>query len=204
MKNTHLIAQRTTARPVNPAATKSILPAFGMSIIASLAYPLSSCEDADRLLPLGLGALTMAFVSSITFKLMQSQTGSQPADAMELDDLNNKDLPDLKSVYVAVSTVSAAVHMVVITLPLLCGSRTAIETARCLGSSTDLVVLGKSICLWTLYTVLDMRRMGYVTTKEAVKAGLLSILSLLVFGPMATYSAVSSWRDMSIARLCVE
>jgi len=55
---------------------------------------------------------------------------------------------------------------------------------------------------WCLWTVFDMRRQGYVTTAQALRAALAVPAALATVGPGAMYAGVWHWREGVISDLC--
>ncbi|KAF4334853.1 FAD binding domain protein [Fusarium beomiforme] len=54
-----------------------------------------------------------------------------------------------------------------------------------------------------LYSIWDLRRVGFVRTDEAVKAGLLTLAGQWIVGPGATWAGLWYWRETKIASVCV-
>lgn len=54
-----------------------------------------------------------------------------------------------------------------------------------------------------LYSIWDLRRLGYVKTNEAVKAGLVTLASQWLFGPGATWAGLWYWRERKISTVSI-
>jgi hypothetical protein len=54
-----------------------------------------------------------------------------------------------------------------------------------------------------LYSIWDLRRLGYIKTDESVKAGIATLAGQWIVGPGATWAGLWYWREGKIAAVCV-
>lgn len=63
--------------------------------------------------------------------------------------------------------------------------------------------LGIASCAWAasgLYSIWDLRRLGYIRTQDAVKAALGAVMGQFLIGPGATRTGLAYWRETILAR----
>lgn len=58
-----------------------------------------------------------------------------------------------------------------------------------------------AVMVWLLYSIFELRRLGYVTTKTAVYAASAALVGQILVGPGATYAGMWAWREKLIAEL---
>ncbi|CEI63635.1 hypothetical protein FVEN_g6763 [Fusarium venenatum] len=65
----------------------------------------------------------------------------------------------------------------------------------------DMFLNAASVLANSLYRTFDLRRLGYITTKEAVSASLVVIATQPVFGPAAVHIGFLGWREEALMRM---
>jgi hypothetical protein len=65
----------------------------------------------------------------------------------------------------------------------------------------DMAIHTVVLVIWCLYTVFEMRHLGYVRTREAMVAAIGVSILLLALGPGAMYAGVWYWRENVISGL---
>ncbi|KAF5681260.1 zeaxanthin chloroplastic [Fusarium heterosporum] len=65
----------------------------------------------------------------------------------------------------------------------------------------DMFLNALSVVTHSIYRTLDLRRLGYITTKEAVSTVLASLAMQPVFGPAAVHMGFLGWREEMFARM---
>lgn len=116
-------------------------------------------------------------------------------------DVNNGDLPSLKTLYGVVTATAAAAHFGLVVLPYLTGS---IQSGHVLDmfKTREAFVLTGSLVGGTLASILSTRVQGYATTWSAVRAAVVSLVALPVVGPAATFSGARFWKEITTAKYC--
>ncbi|KZL67421.1 fad binding domain-containing protein [Colletotrichum incanum] len=65
----------------------------------------------------------------------------------------------------------------------------------------DMLLCFGAVAIWCLYSVYELRRLGYVTTQTAIVVAVLNLLGHILVGPGATYAALWAWREDVVAQL---
>ncbi|KAJ3487381.1 hypothetical protein NLG97_g6424 [Lecanicillium saksenae] len=202
IKSADTVANVMVGRPVRLAAIKSLVPAtivsFAIAAVAVwVAAPSKGVEAASlwRLAPLLIAPVT---------QIIYSQTKDEQLlknDKKGFLDINNSDLPALKSLYVAVTGAAAAAHLGFVVMPWLNGSSLPTMPLDMLRNRETFILAG-SLLGGAIASIVGTRLQGYVTTWGAVRAGLLSLLALPVVGPAAVFTGVRYWREATTAKFC--
>lgn len=201
IKSADTVATVMVGRPVRLAAIKSLVPATIVSFaIAAVAFwvaaPSKGVEAASlwRLAPLLIAPVT---------QIIYSQTKDEQLlnnDKKGFLDINNSDLPALKSLYGAVTGAAAAAHLGFVVVPWLNGS--SLPTLPDMFRNRETFVLAGSLLGGAITSIVGTRLQGYVTTWGAVRAGVLSLLALPVVGPAAVFTGVCYWKEVTTAKFC--
>jgi len=137
-----------------------------------------------RCIPLCVGGLTYAF----------SQLVEQLEKPSEADMYQLRDVFLLQSAYAisfffaAASHIALSIHkMVHLHLPLICFSAPQ--------SSVKFSICHFALFFWCLYGVVEIRRLGFVSTYQALIAGVAVVVGQVFVGPGATYTALWWWRE---------
>ena len=65
----------------------------------------------------------------------------------------------------------------------------------------DMFLNAVSVLANSFYRTLTLRRLGYITNKEALTASLAALVAQPVFGPAATHIAFLGWREEMFMRI---
>ncbi|KAI6403059.1 hypothetical protein MCOR20_007458 [Pyricularia oryzae] len=150
----------------------------------------------------------------------------QSRSSAHLDLYRNKDLPHLLRAYGTMFALTAALHVAVLAhiasswsgpaplslaktffdVPLPWGpegsawhlGKPPIEALFVL-LKWDMLSMAATLLAWCLWTVLEVRRMGYVTTGQACRVALAVPAALALVGPGAMYAGTWYWREKTIA-----
>ena len=203
IKNAGPVATIMVGRPVRPAAIKSLVPATAVSFAAAaVAYWLTATSSghADavscwRLAPLLIAPMTQLFYART------NDEGNYKTDKKGLSDINNRDIPALKMMYVVVTAVAAVAHLSLIILPWLSGSLGA-KDLHAIFINRETFTLTGSLIGGAINAIVDTRVQGYATTRNSLRAGLVSLLALPVLGPAAVFTGARYWKEVTTARWC--
>ncbi|TLS26765.1 hypothetical protein PpBr36_04822 [Pyricularia pennisetigena] len=155
-----------------------------------------------------------------------TRSAKSAGDDARFEIYRNRDLPHLLRAYGAMLVLTAALHVGVVghiaaswsgpaplslaetflRVPLPWGpdasawhrGRSAVDVAFVL-FKWDLLTLAAALLVWCLWSVLEVRRMGYVTTREACRVALAVPAALALVGPGAMYAGTWYWREKTIA-----
>jgi hypothetical protein len=221
-----------TGRPVSPALANSLLPSLVVGyIIPALLFtmpdPARSWEWSAPIWQLS-PLLFNIFVRVSTSVLERRRTqGLSSSSAAQVDALNAayqiKDIRPLRRAYQVAFwvQVSAALAVLIHTgaSPLailfqdlygfpgfLDGS--SAETPEILLTPAifdhNLAVMAVVVLCSNLYSVWDLRRIGYIRTRTAAMAAAFVMTGWLVVGPGATWAGLWYWREIILSALALE
>lgn len=163
---------------------------------------------------------------SLTTPAKSVDEDEQSRSSAHLDLYRNKDLPHLLRAYGTMFALTAALHVAVLAhiasswsgpaplslaktffdVPLPWGpegsawhlGKPPIEALFVL-LKWDMLSMAATLLAWCLWTVLEVRRMGYVTTGQACRVALAVPAALALVGPGAMYAGTWYWREKTIA-----
>ncbi|KAH8899052.1 FAD binding domain protein [Thozetella sp. PMI_491] len=220
-----------TGRFVEPEAAISLAPALTLgyvlpTVLMALPTPnLTSWKTwaiMSQFSPLLVCVLTYG-LSSILRLWKQSGKSEEEKRQASLDRYKGQDVPIIKSTYTYAFILQATAHLALLiyayqhpdisVVRMLFG---LVEPSR-LGqyiSGTgshlaftykhDMVIAAGSWLLSNLYAVWDLRRLGYIKTRDMLFPMLGVVLGQAVVGPGATWTALWYWRENVIANLKLE
>lgn len=203
IKSAGTVANIMVGRPVRLAAIRSLVPAIMVSFaIAAVAFWVAA-PSKGGVEATSLWRLAPLLIAPVT-QIIYSQTKDEQLlknDKKGFLDINNSDLPALKSLYGAVTGAAAAAHLVFVVMPWLNGS--SIPTVPLdMFRNRETFVLAGSLVGGAITSIVGTRIQGYVTTWGAVRTGLLSLLALPVVGPAAVFTGVRYWKEVTTANFC--
>jgi len=212
------VYNRTAGRPVPEGYARAILPGVVIAyavptVLMFLPYSsIDTWQDAIALwqfAPLAVGPLVFALGRALAVP-----------DPDELEMYKNRDVAPLRAAYALGVGVTGVVHVCVVLFALAQGVR----LGRIFGVENpfsgkwpsdgnpleeifqffkwDLASWALVTLVWCLWSVFDMRRLGYVTTGQALRAAVAVPASLLALGPGAMYAGTWYWREGVISELC--
>ncbi|KAH8898447.1 FAD binding domain-containing protein [Thozetella sp. PMI_491] len=217
---------RTSGRPVPLSISQALLPALALSfILPSVSMMLPHAMPSSWQNAIAAWQFAPILVSPLTslFAAIYRRREPEQPDPRELTPYENKDLPHLLSTYSIVFFASALAHVCLVafvyTTPAQSLARVFFDVPSPFGtwnSSTlgaqeaiftwfkwDMLLYVGALLVWCMYTVYELRRMGYITTVSAKTSALAVFGSSVLLGPGATYVGVWYWRENAIAKLSV-
>lgn len=216
-------------RPIPSPVAKALLPATLLGFLLPsvlMLLPRAAGDTSGMSAQLALASLwqpSPIYVAILTWTLAKAieLTSAKPVTPLHLEVLETKDLAPLKMGYTAVITVMALMHAAVVwwasapeamarLLDAFFGlpAPAAVEMAGAAGDlygffKWDFVLTAAAMLVWSLYSVFELRRAGYVTTATAGRAGVAVLAGQVVVGPGATYAGLAAWREHVIASIGV-
>ena len=158
-------------------------------------------------------------LTSFIASLIRRGGPRQGPDPCELRELENTDVPHLRVAYSAVFCANFAVHIgtlfYAINSPTISLWRAFFDVPNPFNRQADLagnekifnlfkydlIFYALVLLVWCLYSVFEMRRLGYVRTRQALIAAVGMPVSLVILGPGAMYAGVWHWRENVISGL---
>ncbi|KAJ4157916.1 uncharacterized protein LMH87_008472 [Akanthomyces muscarius] len=203
IKSAGAVATIMVGRPVRLAAIKSLVPATIVSFaIAAVAFWVAA-PSKGGVEATSLWRLAPLLIAPVT-QIIYSQTKDEQLlknDKKGFLDIDNSDLPALKSLYGALTGAAAAAHLGFVVMPWLNGS--SLPTLPLdMFRNREVFVLAGSLLGGAITSIVGTRLQGYVTTRGAVRTGLLSLLALPVVGPAAVFTGVRYWKEVTTAKFC--
>ncbi|KAI1800760.1 putative monooxygenase [Daldinia bambusicola] len=218
-----------TGRAIPVSVAKSLVPAITLGYVLPTVLALSPIPDFGRwqnllalwtFTPPLFNVLTSAFSAG----LERWQRGEKSAEEYEeehrYDRYETTDVPILKSVYTYAFAVQATVHIATLSYAWMHPGISIAKTFFGLPNpftpswnlngifaelatffKYDMVFAVTSFVCSNLYSIWDLRRLGYIKTTEAVKAGLAVIAGQFVVGSGATWAGLWKWREEKLASL---
>lgn len=212
---TNPILSRTSGRPIPASVAKALTPAVFIGFVIPTCLMFIPFEDLSlRQSIIAIWQpfpISVAILTSVIAAAIQTLEGRRWSVS---DGYQQKDLAPLQAGYALTFFMTAIVHICSISYiwatPSLSATRIFWNIAASSGSAdprtvlnwfwqNDMILYFASITAWTLYSVYDMRRLGYATTRQAISAALTAIAGQLLVGPGATYAGVWYWRETVIA-----
>lgn len=183
-----------------PFNTWQDLPtALGMGFVLPTALKLAS--PIARPLWLLAPVLVPAFLFSIRFWNKRSANLQRVSSGQLENDTNAKSTastlaaePD--SVYGLVVSILAAAHLSILSTVDLAGLSGILGA---LVSHAQLAILAASVVVYSLYSVFQLRRRGYISTAQMTCCSAGVLAGSVVLGPAATYVGTSWFADKAIS-----
>ncbi|KAK8030364.1 hypothetical protein PG990_000098 [Apiospora arundinis] len=215
-----------TGRYTPPHVVRSLLPSvLGTYLLPLVVFVLSAgrSEVSSRMIacaPPLFSAVSYAASKAIRWwSNKHADVGQCKRPAF--DRYKTDDLPILRSVYRWAGVLQASTYIVsyvylrlqptqhMTQIPSVLGYFRSVwndqgpgpATAQLLGS--DIAVAALSWFGINLYTIWDLRRLGYIDTWDAMKAVALTTVGQSVIGPGATWMAVAHWKEGVIANALI-
>ncbi|GME56852.1 Monooxygenase FAD-binding protein [Neofusicoccum parvum] len=208
---------RAVGRPVPPAVAHAILPAtiLGYAVPTALIFLPYAAPDTHQAL-LATWQFVPLWVALLTAggKAVLELVGGRPG---AFDVYRKRDVAPLREAYKAAFWAGAGVHVAVgafvaltalptvtfenvlaVPNPLAGGAGLAgLEAAEqvFVFVKYDFAFAAAAVALWCLYTVYELRRIGFATTKQALVAAGAVVVGQVVVGPGATYAGLWYWRE---------
>ncbi|KAJ7656534.1 FAD binding domain-containing protein [Mycena polygramma] len=180
-------------RPVPLAVAQAVLPAavlgYLVPVILAATTPSSVSAFWQRTIP-----ILVAFHVYAAKRLIEHHI---PPSAFDM--YKNADVAPLQDAFRAAfgvaffahaNTVYRAVHHTLLSPALLV--KAALRGAR---ADPDFTLYALTTALWSLYSVYELRRTGWATTKQAGLAAAAVLAGQVLVGPVATYAGLWYWRE---------
>ncbi|GKT46810.1 citreoviridin biosynthesis protein D [Colletotrichum spaethianum] len=211
---------RPTGRPI-PSSVARVLPAalcFGYVVPTILMFTQYGDNMAQQNAiafwqpsPVYVSILTWVFSGILRYV-------SPTTKSLDWEIFDQKDLGSLRIGYALCFFTTAVLHICVFVYAHLSPSVSFVKAffdlptvaSMSLGHDIsgfwkyDMLLCFGAVATWCLYSVYELRRLGYVTTRTAVGAAMATSLGNIVIGPGATYAALWAWREDIIAGLVKE
>ncbi|KAI1074596.1 FAD binding domain protein [Whalleya microplaca] len=209
-----------TGRFVHPAAARALIPALVLGYIlpaVSFFLPLpitdswQSWTTVSQVTPLLFPAFLALFRAILERRQRHNAFEKSEKDA-EFDCYKFGDVSALKSVYVIAFCAQAIAHFVAIACFYSWSDRSIANmlSSLSLGSEIggffkhDVIIAFTAIVISNLFSIWDLRRLGYITTSDAFKATFRVVTSQVIFGPGATWAGLWYWRENMIISLSLK
>ncbi|KAI0003148.1 FAD binding domain protein [Xylariaceae sp. FL0662B] len=206
-----------TGRFVHPSVVKALIPALALGYILSAAsefLPILAVKRWSNLTPLTPLLFPVFLTVFRTILERRQRRNITPDKAADTDtDFQNyykfDDVPYLKSVYILAFFLQAIAHLVALASWYFGSDTSVANVLSLLRLRSELGVLYKhdiiialaATVLSNLFSIWDLRRLGYVTTRDAIGAALGLVVSQVIFGPGATWAGLWYWRESVIVGL---
>ncbi|KAJ7610283.1 FAD binding domain-containing protein [Mycena polygramma] len=191
---------RAAGRPVPLAVAQTILPAaflgYLVPVILAAAAP-SSSPPASSLWQHSLPVL-LAFHVYAAKRLLEHYT---PPGAFDM--YKNADVAPLRDAFRAAFGLALFAHASTVyrasaglALPTLLSPSLLLQTAlQCARADPDFALFALTTALWSLFSVYELRRTGWATTRQAACAVAAVLAGQVLVGPVATYTGLWYWRE---------
>jgi hypothetical protein len=221
-----------TGRPVSTAVANSLLPSIVVGyIVPALLFtmpdPARSWEWSApiwQLSPILFNILVRVLTAALERRRMRGLSSSSAAQADALiAAYHHKDIRPLRRAYQVAFGVQASaafavlIHTGASPLAILFqdlhgflgfSDRASAETPELLLTPAifghNLAVMAVVVLCSNLYSVWDLRRVGYIRTSTAAMAAAFVMTGWLVVGPGATWAGLWYWREMILSTLALE
>lgn len=201
---------RTTGRPVPSHAAKVLLPALCLGyVIPTVLMFLPHEESITQQNAIAFWQPSPVYVSLLAWAGSKTMQALRPTKPLDLEIFENRDLSHLQSGYAFCFFTTAITHICIFLYASLSPSVSISQSFFGLQGfeaidisgfwKYDMVLCFSSVAVWLLYSVFELRRIGYITTTAAFKALGLILISGVLMGPGATYAGVWAWRESVIA-----
>lgn len=179
----------TAGRPVRVSVAKSMIPVtFAIYALFAILFCITPVQqpgkgyplDFWRLLPISVFSIIQLIASTSPAELSPQV---QPVQKEYMLAYLNTEYPPLQKWYRVIFFLSLLGTLLIPSSPY---------------HQQGLLV--SSIAAHCLYSIFQLRKLGYTTSKHAVNAMLKTILGMGLFGPTATYVGLWSWRENVIYR----
>ncbi|EKG11619.1 hypothetical protein MPH_11112 [Macrophomina phaseolina MS6] len=216
--SSNILYTRTTGRPIHSSVAKALLPALLIGFVLPTALMFLPYDDpSTHQIFVALWQPFPLYVAMLTATISALIRYLSPTEALDTEMFDRKDLAPLSAAYAFAFCTTAATHLC--TLVYLASSSTLSVASAFFnlqppglpvthpGKSVfaffkwDMVLCFAAVFVWCLYSVFELRRVGYITTKQAVVAAVVTAVAQVVVGPGAAYVGLWAWREGVIAGL---
>ncbi|KAK0370617.1 FAD binding domain-containing protein [Colletotrichum limetticola] len=210
---------RPTGRPIPSTVAKALVPALCLGYIIPTALMFIQYGDSvAQQNAIAFWQPSPVYVSILTWLFSGILSVASPVKSLDWEIFEKKDQSALQTGYTLTFAVTAITHVCALVYAGFNPSVSLFETFFDLPSVAsmglglniggfwkyDMLLCFGAVAVWCLYTVFELRRLGYVTTKAAVGAAAATLIGQALVGPGATYAGLWAWRENVIAGLMIE
>ncbi|KAG7142830.1 hypothetical protein HYQ45_000923 [Verticillium longisporum] len=219
--------ERPSGRAVPLEVAGSLVPALTLgyilpSILAIIPLLRAKRVDLLRFAPFLFSVLTSLFTSGLRRWQWHSCSTTKDRSRPDMDRYTKRDLQTLKSTYSFAFGIQATAHLVA--LGVTCYSsgawvnRTLLPSTNLTVSDIPLSNMGEdfdslhkydlmaglaAVIASKMYSIWDLRRLGYIKTLEAIEVAVSVVAGQVLVGPGATWAGLWYWRESVIANQSV-
>lgn len=218
-----------TGRPIPVSVANSLVPAITLGFVIPTIFvfvPVPSIRSWQNLLALWqfgpplFNILTNVFSAGLERWQRGNKSVAEYKGEHQFDCYEKKDVPILKSVYTYAFAVQATAHIATLSYawmhPGISIAKTFFGLPNPFAPSWnlpdlfaevatffryDMAIAVTSFLSGNLYSIWDLRRLGYIKTTDAIKAGLAVVAGQFLVGPGATWAGLWYWREEKLASL---
>ncbi|OHF03728.1 FAD binding domain-containing protein [Colletotrichum orchidophilum] len=207
---------RPTGRPIPSTVAKALIPALclGYAIPTALMF-IQYGDSVAQQNAIAFWQPSPLYVSLLTWTFSGLLRIVSPTKSLDWEIFEKKDQGALQTGYTLAFAITAITHVCALAYAGLSPSVSLFDTfldlpsvaSMALGHSIggfwkyDMLLCFGAVAIWCLYTVYELRRLGYVTTRAAIGAAAATLLGQVLVGPGATYAGLWAWRENVIAGL---
>jgi hypothetical protein len=221
-------------RSVPTEVAKSLVPAITLAYLVPtilMIIPTSNTRAWQSLVAFWQITPPLVSVATSIFSValkkwrrhIETTENSDQTSEGVLDRYKDKDVTILKSVYQYAFAVQATVHIATLLYsylnPDISIAKTFFDLPNPLKDNWnltgvadkisvffkfDFAIAMSSIIAHNLYTIWDMRRSGFSTTRQSIKAAVAVAIGQVLVGPGATWAGLWSWRESTISGLSTQ
>ncbi|KAH7063241.1 FAD binding domain-containing protein [Macrophomina phaseolina] len=214
----HVLYTRTTGRPIHSSVAKALLPALCIGyVIPTILMFLPHESATTQQIFTALWQPFPLYVAGLTFGIAALIRHISPSATLDLEMFEQKDIAPLQASYAFSFFTTAATHIcsliyiasnssvsvseVFFNLPQPGNVLSEVEKTVFNFFKYDMILCFSAVFIWYLYSIFELRRVGYVTTEKAIKAAIVTAAAQVVVGPGAAYTGVWAWREFVIASM---
>lgn len=210
------VYNRTTGRAVHSPVAKALIPALCLGfIVPSVLLFIQHGDHATQQNAIAFWQPLPVYVAMLTWLFSRAIDRASPAKPLDLELLDNKDVTPLMCGYALCASVTAVLHICTMICAIPSPNVSLIEAMFNLSTVAsmrsgmnpadffryDFVLCFAAMLVWLLYSVFHLRRLGYITTGNALKAAVAIALGQILVGPGAVYAVIWAWRENVIVSL---
>ncbi|KAL6415594.1 FAD binding domain-containing protein [Ilyonectria robusta] len=207
---------RPTGRPIPSSVAHALLPALCLGYVLPTALMFIQYEDSVvQQNAIAFWQPSPVYVSVLTWTFSRFFQHISPAKSLDWEMYEKRDLAPLEAGYALSFFATAITHICTMVYvrysPSVSISQAFfnLPTVASMGINNDidgfwkydLLLCFGTVAMWCLYSVYELRRLGYVTTQKAISAGMAIFAGEILVGPGATYAGLWAWREKVIAGL---
>ncbi|RYP57779.1 hypothetical protein DL770_010584 [Monosporascus sp. CRB-9-2] len=224
-----LTHESPTGRFISPEVVRSLIPAITIGYVIPTVMVFAPSPNVKawqnwvaiwQFAPVLFSMLARIFSIGLQKRKHGYQSPNKSEEELRFDRYETHDVPLLKSVYTYAFAVQATAHIASLAyawhhpaisirntffgLPNLLGadwSLPSLEAKLAVFFKYDMLFAVAGIFGGNLYSIWDLRRLGNIKTKEAVKAALSVVAGQFLVGSGATWAGLWYWREGKIASL---